>query len=151
MALKLENKLFLSWDDIESLTDVLAKKILALDKKPFYLYGCPRGGLVPAVLLSHKTCIAYQHLNAAQLSKTADLSHIMVIDDICDSGKTVAELRENYNKIRIATLHTKSEAPYQPDIYGEEVGDEWITYPWERSDSKPIQDYKAQGYGRIPP
>jgi hypoxanthine phosphoribosyltransferase len=43
MALKLENKLFLSWDDIESITDVLAEKILALDKKPFYLYGCPRG------------------------------------------------------------------------------------------------------------
>ena len=151
MALKVENKLFLSWDDIESITDVLAEKILALDKKPFYLYGCPRGGLIPAVILSHKTGIAYQHLNSAQLSKTSDLSHIMVIDDICDSGKTVAELRENYNKIHIATLHTKIESPYQPDIYGKVVGDEWITYPWERSDSKPIQDYKKEGYGKIQP
>jgi uncharacterized protein len=151
MALKLENKLFLSWDDIESITDVLAEKILALDKKPFYLYGCPRGGLIPAVMLSHKTGIDYQHLNAAQLSKTADLSHIMVIDDICDSGKTVAELRENYNKIRVATLHTKIESPHQPDIYGKIVGDEWLVYPWEKQNSEPIQDYKAEGYGRIQP
>jgi len=149
MALKVENKLFLSWDDIESITDVLAEKILALDKKPFSLYGCPRGGLIPAVMLSHKTGIAYQHLNAAQLSKTADLSHIMVIDDICDSGKTVAELRENYNKIRVATLHTKLESPYQPNIYGKVVGDEWLVYPWEKQNSKPIQDYKAEGYGQI--
>ena len=151
MALKVENKLFLSWDDIESITDVLAEKILSLDKKPFYLYGCPRGGLIPAVILSHKTGIAYQHLNPAQLSKTADLSHIMVIDDICDSGKTVAELRENYNKIRVATLHTKIESPHQPDIYGKVVGDEWIVYPWEKQNSEPIQDYKAEGYGRIQP
>ena len=151
MALKLENKLFLSWDDIESITDALAEKILALDKKPFYLYGCPRGGLIPAVMLSHKTGIAYQHLNSAQLSKTADLSHIMVIDDICDSGKTVAELRENYNKIRVATLHTKPESPYQPDIYGKVVGNEWLVYPWEKQNSEPIQDYKAEGYGRIQP
>jgi hypoxanthine phosphoribosyltransferase len=142
MAIKLYNKLFLSWDDIESITDVLAEKILALDKKPFYLYGCPRGGLIPAVILSHKTGIAYQHLNSAQLSKTADLSHIMVIDDICDSGKTVAELRGNYNKIRVATLHTKIESPNQPDIYGKVVGDEWIVYPWEKHNSETIQDYK---------
>ena len=151
MALKLENKLFLSWDDIKSITDALAEKILALDKKPFYLYGCPRGGLIPAVMLSHKTGIAYQHLNSAQLSKTADLSHIMVIDDICDSGKTVAELRENYNKIRVATLHTKPESPYQPDIYGKVVGNEWLVYPWEKQNSEPIQDYKSEGYGQILP
>jgi hypothetical protein len=35
MALKLENKLFLSWDDIESITDVLAEKILSLEKNHF--------------------------------------------------------------------------------------------------------------------
>jgi hypoxanthine phosphoribosyltransferase len=75
----------------------------------------------------------------------------MVIDDICDSGKTVKELRENYNKIRVATLHTKIESPYQPDIYGKIVGDEWLVYPWEKQNSEPIQDYKAEGYGRIQP
>ena len=149
--LKINNKIFLSWDDIEQITDILAEKILALDKKPFYLYGIPRGGLIPAVMLSHKTGIPYQHLNTSHISKSADLSHILIIDDICDSGKTVAELRGNYPKIRIATLYTKPKAPHQPDIYGEEVGDEWIVFPFEKSNSKPIQDYKAQEYERIQP
>lgn len=149
--LKVENKIFLSWGDIGDITDTLAKKILKLERKPLYLYGQPRGGLIPAVILSHKTGIKYQHLNAAQLSKTADLSHILIIDDICDSGETIAKLRENYPKIRIATLHTKPESPNQPDIYGTEVGKEWIIYPWEKHNSEPIPDYKAEGYGRIQP
>jgi len=140
--LKIDNKIFLSWDDLEQITDILAKKILNLEKKPLYLYGIPRGGLIPAVMLSHKTGIIYQHLNAAYISKSADLSHILIIDDICDSGKTVAELRESYPKIRIATLYTKPKSPHQPDIYGEEVGNEWIVFPFEKSNSKAIQDYK---------
>jgi hypoxanthine phosphoribosyltransferase len=144
MALKVENKLILSWQDIEEITDILAKKILNLEKKPFYLYGHPRGGLIPAVILSHKTGIAYQHLNAAQLSRTADLSHILIIDDICDSGETIEQLRNNYNKIRIATLHTKITSSIQPDVYGMEVEKEWIVYPWENPHSKSIQDYKLK-------
>tara|TARA_R110000803_G_scaffold47334_1_gene98768 strand:- start:474 stop:914 length:441 start_codon:yes stop_codon:yes gene_type:complete len=145
MALKLENKLFLSWDDIESITDVLAEKILALERKPFYLYGCPRGGLIPAVMLSHKTGIAYQHLNPAQLSKTADLSHIMVIDDICDSGKTVKEIRDNYPKVKVACLYYKETASETPDIYGKIVGDEWLVFPWEDDETPGQRDNTYEG------
>ena len=55
----MKNKIFLSWNDIEALVDNLAEQINQLDKKPFYIYGVPRGGAIPAVWLSHKTGIDY--------------------------------------------------------------------------------------------
>ena len=51
MAVELDGKAFLSWDDIEEQVDRLAEQINRMDKKPFYLYGVPRGGLIPATWL----------------------------------------------------------------------------------------------------
>ena len=61
----------------------------------------------------------------------ADLSHILIVDDICDSGKTVKEIRENYPKVRVACLYYKENEIAKPDIYGELMGDEWLVFPWE--------------------
>ena len=130
----MEDKIFLSWNNIEALVDNLAEQINKMDKKPFYIYGVPRGGAIPAVWLSHKTGIDYYQLNSAQISKTADLSHILIIDDICDSGETIKKLKENFPKCQTATLYYKETAIEKPDIYGEIVGEEWIVFPWENNE-----------------
>ena len=129
--IKIEGKVILSWDDIKDAIEKLAEKIENLEKKPFYIYWIPRGGLIPATWLSHKTGISYYQINAAQISKMADLSHILIVDDICDSGKTVKEIRENYPKVRVACLYYKENEIAKPDIYGELMGDEWLVFPWE--------------------
>ena len=129
--LKVENKLILSWDDIKEVIEKLSTQILNLDKKPFYIYGVPRGGLIPATWISHKTGIKYYQINAAQISKMADLSHILIIDDICDTGETIKKLQENYPKCRTATLYCKESSPIKPDYYGELIGEEWLHFPWE--------------------
>ena len=130
----MENKIFLSWNDIEALVDNLAEQINQLDKKPFYIYGIPRGGTIPGVWLSHKTGIDYYQLNSAQISKTADLSHILIVDDICDSGETIKKLKENFPKCQTATLYYKETAIDKPNIYGETVGEEWVVFPWENNE-----------------
>ena len=119
MAVELNGKVFLSWNDIEKQVDSLAEQINKMDKKPFYIYGVPRGGAIPAVWLSHKTGIDYYQLNSAQISKMADLSHILIVDDICDSGETIKKLKENFPKCQTATLYHKETAIDKPDIYGE--------------------------------
>jgi hypoxanthine phosphoribosyltransferase len=129
--LKIESKLILSWDDIKDVIENLAEQIKNLEKKPFYIYGIPRGGLIPATWLSHKTGITYQQINATQISKMADLSHILIVDDICDSGKTVKKIRENYPKVKVACLYYKENEVAKPDIYGKLIGDEWLIFPWE--------------------
>ena len=130
----MKNKIFLSWNDIEVLVDNLTEQINKMDKKPFYIYGVPRGGAIPAVWLSHKTGIDYYQLNSAQISKTADLSHILIVDDICDSGETIKKLKENFPKCQTATLYYKETAIDKPDIYGETVGEEWLVFPWENNE-----------------
>ena len=136
----MEDKIFLSWNDIEALVDNLAEQINKMDKKPFYIYGVPRGGAIPAVWLSHKTGIDYYQLNSAQISKTADLSHILIVDDICDSGETIKKLKENFPKCQTATLYHKETAIDKPDIYGEISTYDWIYFPWENPQSSEIRD-----------
>ena len=136
----MEDKIFLSWNDIEVLVDNLAEQINKMDKKPFYIYGVPRGGAIPAVWLSHKTGIDYYQLNSAQISKTADLSHILIVDDICDSGETIKKLKENFPKCQIATLYYKETAIDKPDIYGEISTYDWLYFPWENQQSSEVRD-----------
>lgn len=143
--LQLEDKIILSWRDIENVIDEVVKKINNLEKKPFYIYGVPRGGLIPATWISHKTGIKYQQINSAQITKMADLSHILIIDDICDSGKTVKEIRENYPKVKVACLYHKETASETPDIYGEIVGDEWLVFPWEENEEIGKRDNTYEG------
>jgi hypoxanthine phosphoribosyltransferase len=140
MVIELNGKAFLSWGDIEKQVDRLAEQINGMDKKPFYLYGVPRGGLIPATWLSHKTGIKYQQINSAQISKTADLSHILIVDDICDSGETIKKLKENFPKCQTATLYHKETAIDKPDIYGEISTYDWLYFPWENQQSAEVRD-----------
>ena len=90
--------------------------------------GIERGGLIPAVMISHKLNIPY----VTKINK-----YTLVVDDICDTGETLKKTVAGFT----ATLHYKPTAIFTPDFYSKEVGTEWIVYPWERNDSETIQDY----------
>ncbi len=124
------------WSDIDKATDNLAQQILELYIKPLYICGIPRGGLIPAVLLSHKTGISY--FDAFRFSIPGN-GHVLVVDDICDSGKTLQHL-----EYKTAVLHYKPHTSIiEPTFYACKFeSDDWIVYPWENKDSKTIQDYK---------
>ena len=119
------------WTDIEKITDDLSKKILELYVRPLYICGIPRGGLIPAVLLSHKTGIPYQQISAVGTYVKSNFSHVLFVDDICDSGNTLEKIKKTYNECRILTLLTKESASVQPDIYGRTTECEWAIFPWE--------------------
>lgn len=128
MALKVGNKVFVYWDDITVLVDELCNTITSSGVQIKSITGIERGGLIPAVMISHKLNIPY----TTKINKDT-----LVVDDICDSGETLKNMVAGYT----ATLHYKKTASFTPDFYSKEVGDEWIVYPWERTDSETIQDY----------
>ena len=128
MALKLGNKVYLSWDDINILVEDLCNTIALSGAQIKSITGIERGGLIPAVMISHKLNIPY----VTKINKNT-----LVVDDICDSGVTLKHMVAGFT----ATLHYKPTAIFTPDFYSKEVGTEWIVYPWERSDSDAIQDY----------
>tara|TARA_Y100000766_G_C18787620_1_gene546519 strand:- start:608 stop:1000 length:393 start_codon:yes stop_codon:yes gene_type:complete len=128
--LKLKDKLYLSWNDIERSVDELCVKIQESLLPINSIHGLARGGYIPAVMISHKLNIPYS---------TTVLRDTLVIDDICDSGETLTKAPGLYH----AVLHYKPHTSViEPTLWAGLMGDEWIVYPWERSDSKAIQDYK---------
>lgn len=81
----------------------------------------------------------YQRENVTILGE-CDFSaskHILIVDDIVDSGKTLFSLmpllREQnpLSTFKAATLFTKSSALLQPDFFLHEATD-WIDFFWER-------------------
>tara|TARA_B100001113_G_scaffold108929_1_gene88249 strand:+ start:891 stop:1283 length:393 start_codon:yes stop_codon:yes gene_type:complete len=128
--LKLKDKLYLSWSDIEKYVDKLCKRILLSNIPVNTVHGLKRGGYIPAVMISHQLKMPYSEVV---------LKDTLVIDDICDSGETLNKAPGLYH----AVLHYKPHTSiFQPTLWAKKTGDEWIVYPWERSDSKAIQDYK---------
>lgn len=130
MALKIENKIYLSWDDVSQLVDTLCEKIITEVPNIDSVFGIDRGGLIPAVMVSHKLNLPWSNVM---------LPNTLVIDDIADTGHTLKNTVGCYT----ATLHYKPHTScYKPNIYATlHEGDEWIIYPWERKDSEQIQDY----------
>ena len=132
MALKADNKIYLSWDDVNDAVDDLCTKIRFDQVNIDSVHGIARGGLIPAVLISHKLDLPYTDVI---------LPNTLVVDDICDSGVTL----EKAPGVWTAVLHYKPHTScFQPSMWSDiHEGDEWLIYPWETKDSKPIQDYLA--------
>ena len=130
MALKVSNKIYLSWDDLSDLVDQLCLKIQASTLDIKNVTGVERGGLIAAVMVSHRLNIPYT---------TTISANTLVVDDICDTGETLKGMVTPFT----AVLHHKPHTSvFTPDIFAEaHNGDEWIIYPWERKDSEAIQDY----------
>ena len=90
--------------------------------------GLPRGGLIPAVLISHELNLPFV-LHPGK--------NTLVVDDINDTGHTLSKAPGAY----WAVLHNKPTSKFKDCIYAKEVGNQWIVYPWEREDSEAIPDY----------
>ena len=115
------------------------------------IVGIARGGLIPAVAVSHLLGIpmraAYHHsidgagddygLDGYTCFPSLNEKRILIIDDICDSGCTLQESRDHYTKqnhvVFTAVIHYKSSSKFVPDIYHWKIPEDapWIVYPWE--------------------
>lgn len=152
MKMKKVKKEKVSWQAADAMCLQVAKKVKR-SFHPYVLVGISRGGLVPLRLLSDylnirelgvvgvkfysapgKTearPIITQRLNVDVRGKK-----VLVIDDVADSGKTlalvVAMLKKRGAKVvKIAALHYKRSSVVKPDFYVAETNN-WIVYPWEK-------------------
>jgi hypoxanthine phosphoribosyltransferase len=131
-------KIYLSWDDVNEAVESLAHQIKNSNEHIEAITGLPRGGLIPAVLLSHKLGLPYVNLS----NDCEGHENVLVVDDICDSGET---LKEYHQFFTTATIHYKQLAIVKPDFYYSLAPEnEWIVYPWEQKDSKTIADYATK-------
>ena len=129
--LKIEQtKISVSWWDINDLVRDLAGKIPFAVPLADSIYGIPRGGLIPAVMLSH--------LTGLPLVQTIG-ENTLVVDDMTDSGVTMSKMPGQWTATLFHKPHTST---FTPNVYSKlHEGDEWLVFPWEKSSSPEIQDY----------
>ena len=123
--------------------------------KPDFLVGVGRGGLVPAAYLSHRTGInllSVDHsagdaafadeLLAKLAAKSREGDRILIVDDINDSGSTIAYLREvlvshgcSEPNIRVAVLINNVSSKARVEYAGTHIDrlkdKRWFVFPWE--------------------
>ena len=145
----------IDWAEADELTTHVAAQLSYPENLPDCIVGLARGGLIPAVCLSHKLGLPMEvislSLRDGQVSSDKDLleaqlinldkyNNIAIVDDICDSGKTMhaLDIRLNargHSNIKWCTLLHKTSALFQPKIIGEVINEidesDWVVFPWE--------------------
>lgn len=145
----------LEWDDIELYIDAILVSMDDANYKPDHILGITRGGLVPAVMLSHELAVGMSTFKVSfyhggfDVDNDLDLQRllqegkkILVVDDINDSGKTLAHIDNVIQQlafddvdVKFACLvdNTKSDFDYVNfrGISIEKPDDLWYVFPWE--------------------
>lgn len=113
-----------TWDELEMLVIRLSCQIPKGEYN--YIYGIPRGGLIPAVILSHRLDIP---MTSSLDELEGETLKILLVDDICDTGNTI----KKYHGYDTATIYFKPEvSKYEPTYNAETVRkDTWIMFPYE--------------------
>ena len=153
---------YITWKDVENMASVISYQITLLPNIPDYIIGIGRGGLVPATLISHLLDVPLIPINYSSEHGKGNDKHarntilpivygditsgigsplsypvLGVVDDIVDSGNTMKEVKDFYNKqghlVHTYCLVAKENAIHIPDLYGTKVplDSPWINFPWE--------------------
>ncbi len=152
-------KLYLSWQETETICKLIIRRIKSMNFVPDVIITPLRGGVIPAVIISHK--INLQNLITVMAQRTKDDSieverkevilnklptvdeirnkNVLILDEIADSGDTLQEiynriLKMKPKKIITAVLFTNSKRFKRenriPDISIKKT-DKWVVFPWE--------------------
>ena len=112
-----------------------------------------RGGCVPGVFLSHMRDLDHEVLSFKNIKIIKndiikkimiDNSSILIIDDINDTGNTLADIKKKFNRfiknIKFAVLINNKSSLFEVDYYGSEIDknidNSWIVFPWENIDAE---------------
>jgi hypoxanthine phosphoribosyltransferase len=155
------NKLHYDWQQIERWCNRIALDILKTDWRPDYVVGLTRGGLVPAVLLSHLLDVPMHTLKVQLRDGDTEMNcwmpedavegkRILVVDDINDTGDTLAWIREDWEgsvfqgdiagrwhkQIRVAVIINNLASSETVDWCAMDINKaedpSWIVFPWEK-------------------
>jgi len=136
-------KNYLTWHDLELAVRTIAHNVRASNIKLTHIKGLQRGGLIPAVMLSHELGLPMLESDLGRID-----DRVLVVDDICDSGKTLTYYTQF--GCPTATLHYKKSAGLEPMFWVFDAPEDvWIVYPWERRDSATVPDYLVGGNEEI--
>jgi uncharacterized protein len=145
-------KLYFNFLDVVEMTNSVVKQLKG--KKFDYIVGISRGGLVPAVMISHRLNLPLRPVvwstrdHKQQVHDTTIIDDLragarfLLVDDINDSGETFSQLLADWGypnadlpgTITTASLHQRQTTSHPSDVYAALLEtDAWVCYPWEHS------------------
>ncbi len=135
--------------------ETIARLVEADDWRPDFLIGIGRGGLVPAAYLSHRLGLPLltvdhstgepgfgEELLEKLAAKIRGGARMLIVDDINDSGGTIAYLRaaieskiDDPSRLRVAVLvhniRSRAVAEYRGSEIDRNQDKRWYVFPWE--------------------
>ncbi|WP_373500028.1 xanthine phosphoribosyltransferase [Desulfococcus sp.] len=149
-----------SWEQLHRDARALSWRLLEI-RRWRGIIAITRGGLVPSAIIAREldihlvdtVCVSsYTGKDQGQvrvLKPVADDgADWLLVDDLVDTGKTAAVVREMIPRAHFATVYAKPAGRSLVDTYVTEVSqDTWILFPWD-SESRfvqPIADRKQGG------
>ena len=112
------------WEQVETFLDEISVISDLYNLNFTGVYGLPRGGLVLAVMLSHRLSIPLL---------LAPCESCLIVDDIADTGISLEhyDIDKNEKQYYITTMYYHRQSKVVPDFYVYEKTDNWIKFPWE--------------------
>lgn len=128
----MKNKIYYTYKemhaDLINLVKALMVRQLNSGIRVNKIYGLPRGGLIPAVILSHLIELPII------LNKDEIDDQTLIIDDIIDTGETIKRLEKKGGII--VSLYKDENSEYTPDIFMKlKESNDWIVFPFETEQS----------------
>lgn len=144
-------------DQPEFLTAVhyIAARVKESGWAPDAIIGLGRGGLIPAVYLSHATSLPMLSVDHSshlpdfaagllvKLAARSSTERLLFVDDINDSGGTIADVKGalsaaggNLENVRFATLidnvASAERVDYRFRTIDRRINKDWFVFPWEQ-------------------
>lgn len=147
------NKIYYSWTQVYQLTHSIVQQIQQDKWHPRMCVGVTRGGLIPAVIMSHMFNTPLETVNISLRDNPSHMDQnlqkirnmlalewsVLVVDDINDTGATVECIRKQLpeqQNLKIAVLTNNVASKSQVDYWGTQINKHtdpsWICFPWEQ-------------------
>ncbi|MDR6509909.1 hypoxanthine phosphoribosyltransferase [Novosphingobium capsulatum] len=146
---------YIAYDDFLAIVRTLSQTVGTGDWKPDFVVGIGRGGLVPAVYMSQILNVPMLSIDQSAkvpgfadelLVKLATMTkagqRILIIDDINDSGRTIAQVRRLLrahdtveDNLRFAVMInnavSQETVDYAVQTIDRTTDKRWFVFPWE--------------------
>ena len=138
-----------SWDQLHRDARALAWRLEGAQPKPNFwrrIVAITRGGMAPAMIVARELDIrvvdtisvrSYDHKTQSdpkieKHNMLGDSDDTLIIDDLVDSGNTLALVRKRFPKAHFGTVYAKPKGRPFVDTFITEVSqDTWIYFPWD--------------------
>lgn len=146
---------YIAYEDFLAKARGLSKTLATGSWKPDFIIGIGRGGLVPAVYISHELQVPMLSIDHSSkvpgfadellgkvATKSSEGTRLLFVDDINDSGGTIVYIRKlladngcNPENLKFAVLmdniRSQARVDYAAETIDRAEDKRWFVFPWE--------------------